>query len=75
MVVFRVWISATNTATNDHLTIHSDASVRTYRDKVYVINHLGQDNVIVLNRSDLKTPLMQYSDGQWHKSARYDFCQ
>ena len=54
---------ATNTATNDHLTIHSDASVRTYRDKVYVINHLGQDNVIVLNRSDLKTPLTQYSTG------------
>ena len=53
----------TNTATNDHLTIHSDATVRTYRDKVYIINRLGQDNVIVLNRSDLKTPLMQYSTG------------
>ena len=53
----------TNTATNDHLTIHSDATVRTYRDKVYVINRLRQDNVIVLNRSDLKTPLMQYSTG------------
>ena len=53
----------TNTATNDHLTIHSDAGVRTYRDKVYVINRLGQDNVIVLDRSDLKTPLTQYSTG------------
>lgn len=53
----------TNTATNDHLTIHSDAVVRTYRDKVYVINRLGQDNVIVLDRSDLKTPLTQYSTG------------
>ncbi len=53
----------TNTATNDHLTIHSDAAVRTYRDKVYVINRLGQDNVIVLDRSDLKTPLTQYSTG------------
>ena len=54
---------STNTATNDHLTIHSDAAVRTYRDKVYVINRLGQDNVIVLDRSDLKTPLTQYSTG------------
>ncbi len=54
---------STNTATNDHLTIHSDATVRTYRDKVYIINRLGQDNVIVLNRSDLKTPLTQYSTG------------
>ena len=54
---------STNTATNDHLTIHSDAAVRTYRDKVYIINRLGQDNVIVLDRSDLKTPLTQYSTG------------
>ena len=54
---------STNTATNDHLTIHSDAAVRTYRDKVYIINRLGQDNVLVLNRSDLKTPLTQYSTG------------
>ena len=54
---------ATNTATNDHLTIHSDAAVRTYRDKVYIINRLGQDNVLVLDQSDLKTPLTQYSTG------------
>lgn len=53
----------TNTATNDHLTIHSDAVVRTYRDKVYIINRLGQDNVLVLDHSDLKTPLTQYSTG------------
>ena len=54
---------STNTATNDHLTIHSDAVVRTYRDKVYIINRLGQDNVLVLDQSDLKTPLTQYSTG------------
>ena len=53
----------TNTATNDHLTIHSDAVVRTYRDKVYILNRLPQDNVIVLDRSDLMTPLIQYSTG------------
>lgn len=54
---------STNTATNDHLTIHSDAVVRTYRDKVYIINRLGQDNVLVLDHRDLKTPLTQYSTG------------
>ena len=54
---------STNTATHDHLTIHSDAAVRTYRDKVYILNRLRQDNVIVLSRSDLKTPLTQYSTG------------
>ena len=54
---------STNTATQDHLTIHSDAVVRTYRDKVYIINRLGQDNVLVLDHSDLKTPLTQYSTG------------
>ncbi len=54
---------STNTAVRDHLTIHSDAVVRTYRDKVYIINRLGQDNVIVLSSSDLKTPLTQYSTG------------
>ncbi len=53
----------TNTATNDHLTIHSDAVVRTYRDKVYILNRLPQDNVIVLDRSDLMTPITQYSTG------------
>ncbi len=50
-------------ATRDHLTLHADAVVRAYRDKVYVINRLGRDNVIVLNSRDLKTPLTQYSTG------------
>lgn len=53
----------TNTATNDHLTVHSDATVRTYQDKVYIINRLGQDNVIVLPQDNLSTPLTQYSTG------------
>lgn len=54
---------STNTAANDHLTIHSDAVVRVHRDRVYVLNRLGQDNVIVLDRGDLATPLTQYSTG------------
>jgi hypothetical protein len=53
----------TNTASNDHLTIHSDATVRTYLDKVYIINRLGQDNVIVLDKDNLGTPLTQFSTG------------
>ncbi|MDA0709608.1 MAG: EF-hand domain-containing protein [bacterium] len=53
----------TRLATNDQLTIHSDAAVRTYQDKVYVINRLGQDNVIVLDKNNLRTPLKQYSTG------------
>jgi len=53
----------THVATRDHLTIHSDAVVRVYRDEVYVLNRLGQDNVIVLNSGDLQTPLTQYSTG------------
>ena len=52
----------THVATRDHLTIHSDAVVRVYRDEVYVLNRLGQDNVIVLHSGDLKTPF-QYSTG------------
>jgi len=54
---------STNVASKDHLTIHSDAVVRTYKDKVYIINRLGQDNVIVLDKSDLSKPLTQYSTG------------
>ncbi len=53
----------THVATRDHLTIHSDAVVRVYRDEVYVINRRGQDNVIVLHSGDLKTPVTQYSTG------------
>lgn len=53
----------TNTAANDHLVIHSDAAVRVYRDRVYVLNRLGQDNVIVLDPGDFATPLTQYSTG------------
>ena len=53
----------TNTAANDHLVIHSDAAVRVFRDRVFVLNRLGQDNVIVLDPGDFATPLTQYSTG------------
>lgn len=54
---------STNTATKNILTIHSDAAVRTYQNKVYIINRLGQDNIIALDSNNLKTPLKQYSVG------------
>jgi len=53
----------TNTATNDILTIHSDTAIRTYKNKVYILNKFLQDNVIVLNSDNLSTPLTQYSTG------------
>jgi hypothetical protein len=54
---------STNTATHDHLSIHSDTALRTYGAHAYVINRLGQDNVIVLHKDDLSQPLVQYSTG------------
>lgn len=45
------------------LNIHSDAIVRTYQGKVYVVNRLGQDNVVVLDPADLTHPLLQFSVG------------
>ena len=46
----------THVATNEQLLIHNDAKVRTYGDRVYVINRLGQDNIIVLSKDDLEHP-------------------
>jgi len=45
------------------LTIHSDAVARYYDGRVYVINRLGQDNILVLDEADLRTPLIQFSVG------------
>lgn len=50
-------------ATANLLNIHSDAVVRTYRNRVYVVNRLGQDNVLVLDGSDLSSPALQFSVG------------
>ena len=52
-----------HTAEVNLLTIHSDAAAR-YRDgRVYVLNRLGQDNVLVLDPEDLRTPIAQFSVG------------
>ena len=45
------------------LTIHSDAVARYRKGKVYVVNRLGQDNVLILDRSDLSQPVLQFSVG------------
>ncbi len=45
------------------LNIHSDASVQTYRGKIYVVNRLGQDNILVLDPDDMATPVRQFSVG------------
>ena len=56
-------IDGAGTVTDDLLLIHSDARVRVFDDRVYVINRLGQDNIIVLDKDDLATPLTQFSTG------------
>jgi hypothetical protein len=45
------------------LNIHSDAEARYHQGRVYVINRLGQDNILVLDEGDLRTPLLQFSTG------------
>jgi DNA-binding beta-propeller fold protein YncE len=51
------------TAAVNLLNIHSDAVVTTYGGKVYVINRLGQDNIIVLDPANPRSPLLQFSVG------------
>lgn len=45
------------------LGIHSDAVGVFQERRIYLINRLGQDNVIVLDPADVTTPLTQFSVG------------
>ncbi len=45
------------------LGIHSDAVGHYHDGRVYVVNRLGQDNILVLDEMDLRTPLAQFSVG------------
>ena len=45
------------------LGVHSDAVLRFHDGIIYVINRLGQDNIIVLDAADPSTPLTQFSVG------------
>jgi hypothetical protein len=51
------------TADINLLTVHGDAVARAFDGKVYVVNRLGADNILVLDQSDLRTPLIQFSVG------------
>jgi hypothetical protein len=45
------------------LNLHSDAVVRYYQGRIYIVNRLGQDNVLILDESDPRTPVLQFSTG------------
>ena len=45
------------------LGIHSDAVGHYHDGRVYVVNRLGQDNILVLDEGDLRTPVAQFSVG------------
>jgi len=45
------------------LNVHADAVGKYHDGKVYIINRLGQDNIIVLDENDLSMPLLQFSIG------------
>ena len=50
-------------AATNLLNIHSDAVVRAYSGKVYVVNRQGQDNILVLDPDDPGNPVLQFSTG------------
>lgn len=56
-------VAGDGTVADDLLLIHSDARVRAFNGRVYILNRLGQDNIIVLDEDDISTPLNQYSTG------------
>ena len=45
------------------LGIHADATGHYHDGRVYVVNRLGQDNILVLDAADLRSPLTQFSVG------------
>ncbi len=45
------------------LGIHADAVGHYHDGRVYIVNRLGQDNILVLDAMDLRTPLAQFSVG------------
>ncbi|MFT5087992.1 MAG: DNA-binding beta-propeller fold protein YncE [Candidatus Latescibacterota bacterium] len=45
------------------LGVHSDAVGHYHDGRIYIVNRFGQDNILVLDESDLRTPLTQFSVG------------
>ncbi|MEE2659567.1 MAG: FlgD immunoglobulin-like domain containing protein [Candidatus Latescibacterota bacterium] len=58
-----LWSAGLTKAEVNLLTIHSDASVRFNRGRIYVVNRLGQDNILVLDPANPRQPLNQFSVG------------
>jgi len=57
----------------DLLNIHSDAGVRYHAGMVYIINRMGQDNIIVLDPADLTHPVIQFSVGNGSNPQDIEF--
>ncbi|MBM3280007.1 MAG: hypothetical protein FJY95_18320 [Candidatus Handelsmanbacteria bacterium] len=57
----------------DLLTIHSDAVARYHDGRVYVINRLGQDNILVLDPAAPADPLLQFSVGNGSNPQDLEF--
>jgi DNA-binding beta-propeller fold protein YncE len=55
------------------LTIHSDAVARYHQGRVYVINRLGQDNILVLDPGAPGAPLLQFSVGNGSNPQDIEF--
>lgn len=45
------------------LTVHADAIGQYHDGRIYIVNRLGQDNIIVLDAANPSAPLAQYSVG------------
>lgn len=58
-----LWAGGEAGAETNLLTIHSDAVGHYHDGRVYVINRLGQDNILVLDAADPANPLTQFSVG------------
>jgi DNA-binding beta-propeller fold protein YncE len=60
-------------ARTDLLVIHSDAVVRHHQGRAYVINRLGQDNILVLDPAAPQPPLLQFSVGNGSNPQDLEF--
>ncbi len=57
------WAANAAEAEVNLLGVHSDAVGHYHDGRVYIVNRLGQDNILVLDAMDLRTPLIQFSVG------------
>lgn len=55
------------------INIHSDAVVRYYQGRIYIVNRLGQDNILVLDPAAPSAPLLQFSVGNGSNPQDIEF--